>query len=160
MKIQVDRTNTPEGDLVFTITVKEPHHACFDEVEKNLMDVLDFCKKGIENLSPEDNKLRKDVVSLIHLAKEKTFNRVLNSLKFAIKEQLEPKFQPICQEIFNWIHDQQKDVLRNWMNEFNPERTKYYFDNDAKSNQYCRGPSTIADDKVDDDDDEDEDDEE
>lgn len=156
MKITVDRTETLEGNLVFKITVSEPHHACFDEVEKNIMGVLDFCKTGVENLSPEDNRLRQDVVALIHLAKEKTFNKVLNSLKFAIKEQLQPKFDPICQEIFNWIHDQQRDVLKNWMNEFNPERTKYYFDNDRK-NEYCRDPNYLRDDKFDDEEDDDED---
>ncbi len=156
MDIKVDRTVNPEGNLIFTITVKEPHHACFDEVEKNIMGVLDFCKTGVENLSPEENKLRQDVVALIHLAKEKTFNRVLNSLKFAIKEQLQPIFDPICQEIFNWIHDNQKDVLKNWMNEFNSQRTTYYFDNDSKS-QYCRDPNSLSDDKFDDDEEDDED---
>lgn len=136
MKITVERTNSSEGNLIFTVTVSEPHHACFDEVEKSIMDVLDSCKNGVEKLSPEENRLRQDVVALIHHAKEKTFNRILNSLKFAIKEQLQPKFHPICQEIFNWIHDQQTDVLKTWMNEFNPERIRYYFDNDMHSQKY------------------------
>ena len=132
MDITVDRTNGSEGNLVFTITVSKPHHSCFDVVEKNIMGVLDFCKSGIENLSPEDNRLRQDVIALIHLAKEKTFERVLNNLKFSIRNDLQPKFDPICQEIYNWIYDSQESCLKEWMSEFNPQRTQYYFDNDIR----------------------------
>ena len=159
MKITVDRTVNPEGNLTFTITVMEPHHACFDLVEKNIMGVLDFCKQGVENLSPEDNKLRQDVVSLIHLAKEKTFNRVLDSLKFAIKEQLEPKFNPICQEIYNWIYDAQNKPLKEWLYEFDPQRTTYYFDNDArfqKQNLKTNPDDKFEEDDIDDDEEDDE----
>ncbi len=155
MKIKVDRKSTPEGDLVFTVTVSEPHHACFDDVERNVMDILEFTKKGVEDLTPEDNKLRQDVVGLIHAAKEKAFTRVMNSLKFAIENDLRPKFKPICQEIYNWIYDNQKDVLKGWLSEFDPQRTKYYFDND-------RAPGAMEmpqESEHDDDDDEEEDEE-
>ncbi len=158
MKITVDRTNTSEGELVFTIKVSEPHHACFSEIEKNIMELLDLCKTGVENISPEDNKLRQDVIASIHHAKEKTFLRVLNNLKFAIKEELQPKFNPICQEIYNWIHDKQTSNLKTWMNEFDSQRTTYYFDNDGKNNPYCRNPDYIRDDKVDDDEEDDDED--
>jgi hypothetical protein len=133
MKIQVDRTNTSEGNLVFTITVSNPHHSCFGEIEKNIMNLLDFCKEGVQNLSPEDNKVRNDVIGLIHNAKEKAFMRVLDNLKFAIENEFRPKFKPICQEIYNWIYDNQTDLLKKWMSEFDPQRTKYYFDNDIKA---------------------------
>jgi len=48
----------------------------------------------------------------------------------------------------------QEKPLKIWMSEFDPERTKYYFNND-KSNEYSRDPLHISDDKVDDDEDED-----
>ena len=130
MKIKVDRVNTPEGNLVFTITVNEPHHACFGEIEKNMMDILDNCKNDISLSTPDDNKIKEHVISLIHAAKEKTFMRALDSLKFAIENEFRPKFKPICQEIYNWIYDNQTDALKKWMCEFDPQRTKYYFDND------------------------------
>lgn len=158
MKIKVDRVNSLDGDLIFMITVSEPHHASFDETDLSVMRELEKCKEQVEKLSPEESKLRMDTVSLIHLAKEKTFKRIINSLTFAIKEELEPKFRPICQEIFNWIHDQQKDCVKTWMDEFNPERTKYYFDNDGKFNSNSLGyfsEDKFDDEEFDDDDDED-----
>lgn len=158
MKINVDRIHTPEGNLVFTITVSEPHHSCFGEVEKNIMNLLDICKENVYRTTSEENKTKLDVVGLIHLAKEKTFIRVLDNLKFAIENEFRPKFKPICQEIYNWIYDNQTDVLKKWMSEFDPQRTKYYFDNDAKSNEYCKNPAHISDDKIDDDNDDEDDD--
>jgi hypothetical protein len=156
MKIQVDRTNTPEGNLIFTITVSEPHHSSFGEIEKNIMGVLDFCKEGVQNLSPEDNKVRNDVIGLIHNAKEKTFMRVLDNLKFAIENEFRPKFKPICQEIYNWIYDNQTDVLKKWMSEFDPQRTKYYFDNDITPNKFQQMQESEHDEDDDEDDEDDE----
>jgi len=155
MKITVDRTINPEGDLVFTMTVKEPHNAPFGPIEKNIMDVLDFCKTGVENISPEDNKLKNDVVGLIHHAKEKAFCRVIENLKFAIKNSLELKFNPICQEIYNWIYDAQEKPLKDWLHEFDPQRTTFYFDNDGRLKNQHR--NMIADDKISEDDFDDED---
>ncbi len=150
MDIKVDRVNTSEGNLVFTITVSNPHHSCFGETEKNLMNVLDICKQGISAYSSEENKLAQDVIGLIHTAKEKTFSRVLTNLKFAIENEFRPKFQPICQEIYNWIYDHQSSTLKSWMSEFDPQRTKYYFDNDGKNQTRS---NDIPDDKFDDEDD-------
>jgi len=152
MKIQVDRTNTPEGNLIFTITVCEPHHSCFGEIEKNIMNILDSSLEQIENIyrtTSDENKTKQDLIAIIHVAKEKTFMRVLNNLKFAIENEFRPKFKPICQEIYNWIYDNQTDVLKKWMSEFDPQRTKYYFDNDKQINQYYRNTLDICDDKVD-----------
>lgn len=150
MDIKVDRTNNPKGNLVFTITVSEPHHACFGEIEKNIMVVLDFCKDGVQSLSPEDNKVRNEVIGLIHNAKEKTFMNVLDNLKFAIENEFRPKFKPICQEIYNWIYDQQTDVLKKWMGEFDPQRTKFYFDNDITPNKFAQMQESEHDDEYDD----------
>src|SRR5690606_24171737 len=156
MDIKVDRTNTPEGNLVFTITVSEPHHSCFGEIEKNIMNLLDICKDDIYRTTSDENKTKQDVIGLIHAAKEKTFLRVLRNLKFAIENEFRPKFKPICQEIYNWIYDQQTDVLKKWMSEFDPQRTKYYFDNDITPNKFAQMQESEHDD---DDDEEDEDEE-
>jgi hypothetical protein len=154
MDIKVDRVNTPEGNLVFTITVSNPHHSCFGENEKNIMNYLDTCKENVSKSTSVENKLAQDVIGLIHASKEKTFTRVLSNLKFAIENEFRPKFQPICQEIYNWIYDHQTVMLKSWMSEFDPQRTKYYFDNDKK-NLPSHDPHYISDDKIDDEDDED-----
>jgi hypothetical protein len=133
MKITVDRVKKPEGDLVFTITVSEPHDSCFGEIENTMMRLLDRCKEDVYHTTSEENALKNDVMGLIHAAKEKAFLRVLDNLKFSIRHQLQPKFQPICQEIYNWIYDYQKGDLRTWMIDFDPQRTKYYFDNDPEN---------------------------
>ena len=151
MKITVDRTQSLEGDLIFTITIKEPHNAPFGHLEKNLCIILDVCKNAIEEVPTEQNKLKDDIIRSIHEAKEKAFVRVLNNLKFAIKNELQPKFTPICQEIYNWIYDYQKEPLKRWLLEFDPQRTTYYFDNDNKSQNYGN-PNEIPDDKIQEDD--------
>jgi len=136
MKIKVDRTNTSEGDLVFKITVSEPNHVCFSYAEKQIMNLLDNCKEHMNNLSLEENKTKDEAVSFINIAKEKTFLRILDNLKFAIENEFRTKFKPICQEIYNWIYDHQTDSLKNFMLEFDPQRTKYYFDNDITMHKY------------------------
>ena len=154
MDINVDRTHTSEGNLIFTITVNEPHHSCFGEIEKKMMNILDVCKERVDRLTPHENKLKDDIVSLIHQIKEKTFMRVLSNLKFAIENEFRPKFQPICQEIYNWINDNQTDVLKKWMSEFDPQRTRYYFDNDPE----VKRPVVPQESEYDDDEDDQEDD--
>lgn len=154
MDIKVDRTNTPEGNLVFTITVSEPHHSCFGEIEKNIMKLLDICKDDVYRTTSDENKTKQDVIGLIHNAKEKTFLRVLDNLKFAIENEFRPRFKPICQEIYNWIYDKQTDVLKNWMCEFDPQRTKYYFDNDITPNKFAQMQESEHDEESDDEEDE------
>lgn len=130
MKIKVNRRTREDGALVFEIVVTEPQLAPFAEDDKAMMDVLQDAKRKIDNISDPENKTRIDVEQGIHWSKGKVFDRVLNNLRFAIKNQLEPKFNPICQEIYNWINDNQTDILKHWMSEFDPQRSKYYFDND------------------------------
>ncbi len=139
MKIKVDRTSTSESKLIFTITVDEPHHSCFGDIEKNIIQILDGCKKDLEETCLDKNKTKIDTIELIDSVKEKMFVRILDNLKFSIENEFRPKFKPICQEIYNWIYDHQTDFLKKWMKEFDPQRTKYYFDNDdacCKNNQY------------------------
>lgn len=132
MKITVDRTVNPEGDLVFTVTVKEPHVAPFSEVEKNALVSIDkFTKEMEKTLDPTQN-LYQDILNANHKVKEKVFVRILENLKFSIENQLRPKFRPMCQEIYNWIQGAQEGYLKTWMIEFDPQRTRYYFDNDEE----------------------------
>jgi len=157
MKITVDRTHTSESNLVFTITVSSPHLTCFGESEKQMMKLLEICQDDIERVVLDENKLKDDIKGLIHSAKEKAFVRVLDNLKFSIENEFRPMFKPICQEIYNWIQDHQSGDIKNWMIQFDPQRTKYYFHNDPE-NPYSRGPSTIPDDKIDEDEEDDDDD--
>lgn len=131
MKIIVERTNTPEGDLVFTIKVSNPHDAPFKTEELETLKSLESCYKSLKDISVEESKFKTDVENSIYDIKEKAFLRVIRSLKFSIDNQLRFKFNPICQEIYNWIYDYQNDSLKAWMLEFDPQRTKYYFDNDT-----------------------------
>lgn len=132
MKITVDRIVNDQKELVFTIKVTEPHNAPFGELEQKICTILDSCKDSVSLVTNEENRLKTDILSTIHYAKEQAFMRVLSSLKFSIKNELKLKFDPMCQEIYNWIFDQQNDVLKRWMHEFDPQRTTFYFDNDNK----------------------------
>ena len=152
MKITVDRNVNTDKNLVFTITVNEPHISSFGDTESHIMSLLEDCMEKIYGFATKENKCQNDVVDLIHSAKEKTFVRVLNNLKFAIDNELCTMFKPICQEIYNWIYDYQTDNLKTWMTQFDAQRTKYYFSNDLKKDVMVTDPLKISDDKIDEDD--------
>lgn len=147
MYIQVERIESPEGNLVFTVTVSDPHHSCFGEEEIKLMKYLDTCKKDVEDLISQDNKNRAEALTHIHEIKEKVFVRVLDNLKFEIENEFRPRFKPICQEIYNWIYHHQKDELKSWMSDFDPQRTRYFFDNDPQL-QAQRNPVASVEDVI------------
>lgn len=151
MKITVDRNNTDQGNLIFTISVTDPHHSCFGEIENQMMYILDTCKEQVYRTTSEENKTKNDIMALIHAAKEKTFMRVLDNLKFSIENEFRPMFKPICQEIYNWIQDQQTEVLKKWIMEFDPQRTKYYFSNDEKMQRELNKPEESPVDKFEED---------
>lgn len=143
MKITVDR-HLKDDQLVFTITCSEPHDVPFGQIEKHMMTILETCKAAVEETptNPEDeNKLKMEIKQLIHSAKEKAFNRVQSSLHFAIQNELKPKVGPMAQEIYNWIYDHQKDLVKQWLAEFDPQRTKYYFDNDKTADSVLKAAS-------------------
>lgn len=150
MKIRVERTIPSDRQMVFTITVKDPEDIELTDIEWNLLNQLEVCKKEIESM--EESKEREEILRALHIVRERIFARVLDKLQFAIKNQLEPKFNPMCQEIYNWIYDKQSGRLKSWMQEFDPLRTTYYFDNDAK----CEDNSINGDNEEDDDEDADE----
>lgn len=130
MRIAVTRKETSEGDLVFTITVSEPHHSAMGIDEVKMMNMLNMCKYDLEGVTPEKNKTRDEILDLFQEIKSTAFIKVIENLKFSIENELRPKFRPICQEIYNWIYDHQDGSLKTWMQEFDPQRTKYFFDND------------------------------
>src|SRR6187399_81340 len=124
MKITIDRVNDPAGDIIFIIRCKDPHNVPFGDEELKILGELDKCQVSIENINSDPRILKDHVKSLIHAAKEKAFTKMQNSLRFAIDNELQIKFHPMCQEIYNWIYDAQKDPIKNWLSEFDPERTK------------------------------------
>lgn len=132
MKIEVDRTMDSENNLIFTIKVSEPHKAPFSEIDYDTMNFLEKCKESVEQLGFPEKKSVYDAINAIHTVKVNLFNRVKNSLTFAITNSLRTKYQPICQEIYNWIYDLQELPVKKWMEEVDPQRTKYYFDNDPQ----------------------------
>ncbi len=160
MKISVDRTSNSEGDLVFTITVKEPHVAPFSDEERMSLESIDLFTKTMEKSLDPTGVLYQDILNANHKVKEKVFCRVLNNLKFAIENEFRPKFKPICQEIYNWIYDKQEGFLKTWMAEFDPQRTTYYFDNDERMrSQFTPSPQEPECDEGTDEDDDEEDEE-
>ena len=130
MNISVERNKT-DDQLVFTITVTSPHAVPFSEVESESIMFMEACKEAVEGLGkPADHPIVGQVVNALHEIQSRTFNRVKDSLMFAIRHQLQAKYEPMVQEIYNWLYDQQQDLVKAWMQNFDPQRTTYYFDND------------------------------
>ncbi len=132
MKIEVSRTQNEAGDLVFTITTKEPTIVPFTIEERLILTRIDeFVREMSQTLDP-NKKLYQDILLSTHAVKENMLIRVIEKLKASIKSDLRTKFEPMCAEIFNWIYDNQVDHVRSWLSQFEPQRVKYYFDNDAQ----------------------------
>lgn len=155
MKISVDRIVNSNDDLVFTITVKEPHVSPFTDDERISIESIDRFTKNMEKTIDPTSLLYQDILNANHKVKEKVFMRILENLKFAIENEFRPKFKPICQEIYNWIYDQQEGFLKTWMTEFDPQRTTYYFDNDVKMQNQLNNPPVEMEVDIDDQDNED-----
>jgi hypothetical protein len=130
MNITVDRHNK-DDQLVFTITVKDPHKVPFTEIDAETILYLNSCKEAVEGLGKAaDHPLVGQAVNALHEIQSRTFNRVKDSLMFALRHQLQAKYEPIIQEIYNWLYDKQEGYVKEWMQSFDPQRTTYYFDND------------------------------
>ncbi len=154
MKVTVDRLNLDSGELQFIITMSEPHVAPFSDEERVALESIDrFTKNMASTLDPTGDLYQK-VLNANHHVKEQVFLKILQNLRFTIENEFRPKFQPICQEIYNWIYDNQEGFLKTWMMEFDPQRTTYYFDNDIKAKKSILNQES---DQEDDWDDEDED---
>lgn len=139
MNIKVGRDNSLDGDLIFTIQVSDPHKIEFTDDEKKIISILEKCISTLENeMSSSAEKVKLEILSSLHGIKNQIFCRIIDNLKFNIENDFRPKFKPICQEIYNWLYDHQTGIIKNWMLEFDPQRTKYYFDNDVNTHT-CPG---------------------
>jgi hypothetical protein len=132
MKIEVSRSHTEDGNLVFTIVTKEPTVMPFTIEERLVLTRIDEFLREMKKALDPSKKLYQDILLSTHAVKENMLIRVINQLKTSINTDLRIKFEPICEEIFNWIYDNQVDHVRSWLSQFEPQRVKYYFDNDAK----------------------------
>lgn len=130
MEITVDRTNDAEGNLVFTITAKNPNIDTTGVAEITYMQEIEKAANNIQAIENIDGKLLETAQQLIDDMKSAAFNRVIDNLEDEVKNSLEPKFDRMCREIYNWIYDQQNGDLKRWLQEYDPERVRYYFDND------------------------------
>jgi len=139
MKIKVERESTPEGDLVFTVRVSDPHVVEITSYEKKIIHILEECLSTLDSeIHDSAEKVKEDVQSSLNGIKHQVFCRMIERLKFNVENDFRPKFKPICQEIYNWLYDYQTGETRQWMQEFDPQRTKYYFDNDINTHT-CPG---------------------
>ncbi len=153
MKITVDKSMNVDGNLVFTITCKEPHVHTLSGESLRLMEGLDYYLKAFEgDIDPNIYDMLK---RSNHDIQDTVFQEVLTNLRFAIENELRPKFRPICQEVYNWIYDKQEGHVKEWLMKFDPQRTTYYFDNDVKKDCGRILYDEVSEDKVDDDEDED-----
>lgn len=129
MDITVDRVVDSNRKLVFTISVENPEDIYHEENDLPMLKYLHACQREIEKIS-EDNQIPVEISQSFHELKSKLFYKWQRKLRFAINEDLHKKFMPICTEIYNWFYDQQSGLIRSFMEECDPQRTRYYFDND------------------------------
>ncbi len=157
MKIEVTRVENESGDLVFTITTRDPTIIPFTIEERLILTRIDEFVRDMSKTLDPTKKLYQDILNSTHAVKENMLIRVIEKLKEKIHDDLRTKFEPMCQEIFNWIYDHQVDHVKSWLSQFEPQRVKYYFDNDQKLKDLRSDTDFEIDEDEDDEDDEDED---
>jgi hypothetical protein len=128
MPITVDRNHTQDGNLVFTITLKPCQSDILKTEDIHILKLIDTLQKEIAQ--EDESFLKKDVSNLLYEFKSEVYGKAESLIRNKIAVNLEQMFNPICQEIFSRLMDQQKDEVKAWMYEFNPGRTRYYFSND------------------------------
>jgi hypothetical protein len=131
MKIEVERVKR-ENAIEFIIKVTDPHGVPFTLEEAHTLRAVEQFNSTMSAALNPASKLYHDIVCATHEVKEKMVCRVLESLKSSIMDDLESQFKPICQEIFNWLYDNQEEHAKSWLSAFYPERVTYYFANDLK----------------------------
>lgn len=134
MKIKVERVKC-ENSIEFTIKVTDPHKVPFTVEEEYMLRAMEQLNVDTRTALSPESTLYHDFVCAAHEVREKMVCRVLNSLKSSIRDDLESQFNPICQEIFNWIYDNQDEHVKSWLSAFYPERITYYFANDLRMKQ-------------------------
>jgi len=130
MKIQVDRVNQENGDLVFTITVSDPHKIPFGSAEREIMETMKTFQIMVNLQEYEDYSMKESVITASSNIQKRVFDKCIDMLKNDINGKFLPRHEHICQEIYNWLYDHQTDELKAWLTEFDAQRTRYYFDND------------------------------
>lgn len=155
MDIKVERGKSGEDQIVFTITVTG--HDCVDITPEEFawMHRLDALMEDMALMADEQGKVYELMKLENHKSKDKLFNIILDKLKMKIEINLRQKFRPMVQEIYNWIFDHQDGTLREWMIKYNPDRTRYYFDNDIETENLNKKGNVDEDVEVDDEDDDD-----
>ncbi len=133
MKIEVARTHNESGHLVFTITAQEPNVNPFSLEDRMVLDHLDQLVRDVQKSLNPKSELYEDTMLSMHSIKEKMLVRVINKLKSSIHNDLRSQFEPMCNEIFNWIYENQNEPVGSWLSQFSPQREKYYFSNDPQS---------------------------
>ncbi len=129
MEIKVNREINEEKNLIITITVKEPFCVPLSVEQIDSIKLMeDFIENSWKYQACE--KFQTLISTSLHNVKEKIFGETIEKLKFNIENDFHPRYKHICQEIYNWIYDHQHGLVRKWMQEFDPQRTKYYFNND------------------------------
>lgn len=133
MQIRVERVI--EGrNLVFKIVCSEPKALKF-EATKALLKNLDNTIKSMQlmddsTMTLRDKRLQEATITSTKSIQCSCFEDLKNNMVLSIENEFEPRFKHIIQEIYNWISDHQSSEMIQWMSDFDPQRTKYYFDND------------------------------
>lgn len=132
MKVEVTRERT-DGELVFTIRCTEPHEIRFNEKDCHIMEIVDKCRDEVGAIDlPEGSQLKTDLYAGIHDLKDMTWQKIKTDLIRELEDKFGLFFEAIRYEAYNWIYDNQRGKVKEWMRDFDCERTKYYFDNDEK----------------------------
>jgi hypothetical protein len=133
MEIKVERVQE-DGKLIFTITCEElknnVENISLLNHDFDMLFHLEACRDRIAETVPEQYHKRHEVDHAIFTAREQVFQHIYDHFIFALREKLEPKYEHICQEIYNWQYDNAEGKMKQLLQEFDPQRTRYYFDND------------------------------
>lgn len=139
MKIEVHRAVSEKGNLIFTIEARDPQGVTFSQEEFTILKHLDEAMVKINHDVEKKGIIFEETIMKIHDVKSEIHARMLRYLKNNIKLDFEPRFNHICQEIYNWLLENQDGLEKKWMLEFDPQRTRFYFDNDPKAKNQVEG---------------------
>lgn len=152
--MRIERTFNDNGDLIFMITMPNgPYKIISDD---HLSKLTQFRKLG-EFLTSEISGFRYSEIM------EDSFRDNLQDLFMCFfkefREDIDKEFTEKCRamkaEINNWVYDKQSVAIQSWLSEYEPQRTKYYFDNDPEKNRGEESQEPEFDIDVEDSDDED-----
>lgn len=129
MEIKVERI-IEEGKLVFTITCENPSIEYPNENGWEALNLLNICESAIEATIHNGFSLKQEIKTTLFGCRDMVFDQIHDFMTFALRERLEPKFEHMCNEIYNWQYDNASGRMKQLLQEFDPQRTKYYFDND------------------------------